>query len=87
MLGSHHDQTDNFGLINRKYDESNVSDDSQWTKLATHIAALNDQAADERYHLLVLGRHGEGWHNRTETNYGTKAWDVCVLKISIEEDN
>ena len=45
----------------------------------THISTLNERAkSDERYHLLVLGRHGEGWHNVAEAKYGTKAWDVCT---------
>jgi len=45
----------------------------------THISSLNERAnSDERYHLLGLGRHGEGWHNVAEAKYGTKAWDVRI---------
>ena len=33
---------------------------------------------DVSYRLLFLGRHGEGYHNVAEDEYGTEAWDVRV---------
>lgn len=31
---------------------------------------------DVSYRLLFLGRHGDGYHNAAESEYGTEAWDV-----------
>ncbi|KAF2704942.1 phosphoglycerate mutase-like protein [Pleomassaria siparia CBS 279.74] len=81
----------NFGLINRAYPTDDDDDDdkttthnnnslskstSQWQRLATYINSLNSQcSSNERYTLLFLGRHGEGYHNAAETYLGTPAWN------------
>ncbi len=31
-----------------------------------------------RYKLLVMGRHGQGFHNAAESYYGTPAWNVSI---------
>jgi broad specificity phosphatase PhoE len=70
----------NFGLIDRSYpSDSSCPDRRQatgWQRLAHYIDTLNKKAKrDERYSLLFLGRHGEGYHNAAETFYGTPAWN------------
>jgi broad specificity phosphatase PhoE len=70
----------NFGLINRTYpsDSScpNRKQSTQWQRLAHYISTLNSKASrSERYVLLFLGRHGEGYHNAAETYFGTPAWN------------
>lgn len=40
---------------------------------------------DVSYRLLFLGRHGEGYHNVAEDEYGTEAWDVRFPSISISQ--
>ena len=75
----------NFGLIPRSYDtdtdpELAEKNTTQWQRFYHHINRLNEDCRrnnpDASYRLLVLGRHGEGWHNVAEEKYGTEMWDV-----------
>lgn len=72
-----------MGLINRTYptDEFFDSDGEkpQWERLVHWIDYLNGRCRNldrARYKLLVMGRHGQGWHNVAESYYGTPAWNV-----------
>jgi broad specificity phosphatase PhoE len=71
--------TQNFGLIDRAYDTDpslHGRNKSQWYRFGHQLHALNQAAPDgTRYVLAYIARHGEGWHNRAEKKYGTKAWD------------
>jgi len=61
---------------------------TQWQRLAHYIDTLNSEGPkgskgpkgpkgpkNERYSLLFMGRHGEGFHNAAETFFGTPAWN------------
>ncbi|OBT86125.1 hypothetical protein VE02_05402 [Pseudogymnoascus sp. 03VT05] len=70
----------NFGLIDQSYDSDASFDPegtkTQWERFENEVAALNiGSTADERYAVLYLGRHGEGYHNVAESSYGTPAWN------------
>lgn len=66
----------NFGLINRTYPSDAHKQATQWQRLAKYISSLNSKCKNnERYTLLFLGRHGEGYHNAAETYFGTPAWN------------
>ncbi|KAF2476780.1 phosphoglycerate mutase-like protein [Lindgomyces ingoldianus] len=70
----------NFGLIDRDYPTDSSCPDrkhsTQWQRLSHYISALNSHSrSNERYSLLFLGRHGEGFHNAAESFYGTPAWN------------
>lgn len=70
----------NFGLIERAYPTDSSCPDrgrsTQWQRLAHYIASLNrDVKRGERYSILFMGRHGEGYHNAAETYFGTPAWN------------
>lgn len=70
----------NFGLINQTYPSDSTCPDSKhatgWQRLAHYISRLNHLAPKtERYTLLFLGRHGEGYHNAAESFFGTPAWN------------
>ncbi|PVI02352.1 phosphoglycerate mutase-like protein [Periconia macrospinosa] len=73
----------NFGLINRTYPSDSSCPDrgkaTQWQKLNHYIDTLNHSPEtkknNERYVLLFLGRHGEGFHNAAESYFGTPAWN------------
>ncbi|KAF2264461.1 phosphoglycerate mutase-like protein [Lojkania enalia] len=67
----------NFGLIDRDYPHVKKQRHStQWERLAKYIKELNAKAKrNERYSLLFLGRHGEGFHNAAESYFGTPAWN------------
>ncbi|KAL6712377.1 putative phosphoglycerate mutase pmu1 [Coniothyrium glycines] len=70
----------NFGLINRTYPSDSTRPDkkqsTQWQRLAHYISTLNkDAKRNERYTLLFMGRHGEGYHNAAESYFGTPAWN------------
>ncbi|KAF2643515.1 phosphoglycerate mutase family protein [Massarina eburnea CBS 473.64] len=76
----------NFGLIDRSYPSDSACAGSrgsknatQWQKITHYITTLNNdydaKRNGERYALLFLGRHGEGYHNVAESYYGTPAWN------------
>ncbi|OAK94499.1 phosphoglycerate mutase-like protein [Phaeosphaeriaceae sp. SRC1lsM3a] len=70
----------NFGLINRTYPSDSTcptdAKQTQWQRLAHYIDTLNKKASkSDRYVLLFLARHGEGFHNAAETYFGTPAWN------------
>ena len=71
-------QTNDFGLIPRHaVDSPDNASILAWEDFAKHVAELNSTAfRNERFCVLFLGRHGEGWHNVGEAKYGTVAWDV-----------
>jgi len=44
------------------------------------VDKLNEHSApDEQYKVLYFGRHGEGYHNVAEAQYGREAWDVSIV--------
>jgi broad specificity phosphatase PhoE len=70
----------NFGLIERSYPSDSSYPDckhaTQWQRLSHYISTLNKKGKKtERYSLLFLGRHGEGFHNVAESSLGTPAWN------------
>lgn len=70
---------ENFGLIERKYPSDKAypgRGPTSWQRLNYYIETLNRKANKaDRYALLFLGRHGEGYHNAAETYFGTPAWN------------
>ncbi|KAK7538880.1 phosphoglycerate mutase [Phyllosticta citricarpa] len=76
----------NLGLINRTYPTDDSYDPSgkktQWERFAHYVSSLNANAAsNEQYKVLIMGRHGEGYHNVAESFYGTPAWD-CYWSLA-----
>ncbi len=71
--------TTNLGLMDRLYGTDlfvRHDNPSQWQRFAHKLQALNQEAPDgTRYILVYMARHGEGWHNKAESKYGTKDWD------------
>ncbi|KAH7055597.1 phosphoglycerate mutase [Macrophomina phaseolina] len=70
----------NLGLINRTYTTDASFDPTgkktQWERFAHYVSELNRNAsANVQYKVLIMGRHGEGYHNVAESYYGTPAWD------------
>ncbi|KAJ3056957.1 hypothetical protein HK097_002335 [Rhizophlyctis rosea] len=77
----------NFGLIDRAYDSDAEFDPngekSQWQRFAHHIGELNKNSdASTEYKVLLMARHGEGWHNAAESYYGTPAWNCYWGQLS-----
>lgn len=80
----------NFGLIPRAYDSDtdaeikNQENTTQWQRFEHHLRQMNRNShPDVSYRLLFLGRHGEGYHNVAEDEYGTEAWDVRSLNPNL----
>lgn len=78
-----------FGLINRAYDTDDEYDPNyrktQWQRFQHQVFRLNQQSGrNVQYKVLYMGRHGEGLHNVAESFYGTPAWDVSLLVLSME---
>ncbi|KAI9162911.1 putative phosphoglycerate mutase [Paramyrothecium foliicola] len=72
----------NFGLLNRTYATDASFDPegtkTQWQRFERWVDYLNGHCRNDgsfRYKVLVMGRHGEGWHNAAESFYGTPAWN------------
>jgi broad specificity phosphatase PhoE len=79
--------TSNFGLIPRSYPSDDSCPDrrraTQWQKLAHYISTLNQHSRhkNDRYALLFLGRHGQGFHNAAESYFGTPAWNCYYSEL------
>ncbi|KAF2087678.1 phosphoglycerate mutase family protein [Saccharata proteae CBS 121410] len=72
--------TVNLGLINRTYPTDATYDvhgtKTQWQRFAHYVHTLNAEARPHvQYKVLIMGRHGEGYHNVAESFYGTPAWN------------
>ncbi|SOV04809.1 related to PMU1 - putative phosphomutase [Ustilago sp. UG-2017a] len=64
----------NFGL----------RENTTWADLTRTLSQLNLDGAlhdGSSYKLLFAGRHGQGYHNVAESQYGTPAWDATWSKI------
>lgn len=85
MLQAEH----NLGLIDREYPTDKKFDPNgskpQWQRFGYWLSYLNSKCNKDdntKFKLLVLGRHGQGYHNVAESYYGTPAWNVsCPLTI------
>ncbi|PNY29543.1 Phosphomutase-like protein 3 [Tolypocladium capitatum] len=78
----------NFGLLNRTYPTDGDSDaegcETQWQRFARWVDYLNadcHRSESVRYKVLVMGRHGQGWHNAAESYYGTPAWNCYWAEL------
>ncbi|KAM3460660.1 hypothetical protein NHJ6243_005716 [Beauveria neobassiana] len=78
----------NLGLIERSYptDKSYDSDGikTQWQRFALWVAHLNNNCHKDsgvRFKVLVMGRHGQGYHNAAESYYGTPAWNCYWAEL------
>ncbi|KAM3546357.1 hypothetical protein ARSEF1564_000632 [Beauveria bassiana] len=79
----------NLGLIERSYptDKSFDSDGTktQWQRFARWVAHLNNNNCHKdssvRFKVLVMGRHGQGYHNAAESYYGTPAWNCYWAEL------
>ncbi|POR33870.1 Phosphomutase-like protein 3 [Tolypocladium paradoxum] len=78
----------NFGLLNRTYPTDHSLDahnsKTQWQRFARWVAYLNASCRKRdsvRYKVLVMGRHGQGWHNAAESYYGTPAWNCYWAEL------
>ena len=75
----------NFGLLNRTYPTDGTFDacsfTTQWERFARWVDYLNShcrRSESVRFKVLVMGRHGQGYHNAAESYYGTPAWNVSL---------
>jgi len=76
----------NFGLINYTYANDTAYDShhnkTQWQRFTHQVAQLNcDAPYNVQYQVLYIGRHSEGYHNATQTYYGTPAWNCYYSKL------
>lgn len=80
-----------LGLLAREYEsdsaKTSVQSESQWDRLARYVKHLNDGSSKSvQYKVLILGRHGEGWHNVAEKKYGTKEWEASWSLLEGNDD-
>lgn len=67
----------NFGLC----------ENTTWSELTRTLSQLNVDGAfhdGSSYKLLFAGRHGQGFHNVAETEYGTTVWDSYWSKLTTD---
>ncbi|KAF4550364.1 Histidine phosphatase-like protein 5 [Elsinoe fawcettii] len=75
--------TRDFGLIAASHKTTLTT---PWTRFKEALHDLNVNAPPSAtYHFILLGRHGQGWHNVGEAKYGTKAWDDHFSKLDSSE--
>jgi broad specificity phosphatase PhoE len=56
-----------------------------WPQVYTQLIAA-ESIKGQPYRLVLLGRHGEGFHNVAEAKYGTHAWDEVWSKLNGSSD-
>ncbi|KAJ6437268.1 phosphoglycerate mutase [Purpureocillium lavendulum] len=57
---------------------------TQWQRFKRWVDYLNSNCRNDgrtRYKVLIMGRHGQGWHNAAETFYGTPAWNCYWAEL------
>ncbi|KAI1256316.1 hypothetical protein MGN70_001440 [Eutypa lata] len=70
----------NYGLIDRSYPTDGEFDrngeKTLWERFEYYVNRLNQDAdKNVQYKVLLMGRHGEGFHNAAESYFGTPAWN------------
>ncbi|KAL8286550.1 hypothetical protein RQP46_004567 [Phenoliferia psychrophenolica] len=71
--------SDSFGLIDKSK--------GRWKKFASRIHHLNKYAdEDTTYKVIYIARHGQGFHNVAETQYGTPLWN-CKYSLLTTDGN
>ncbi|KAI0164378.1 phosphoglycerate mutase-like protein [Hypoxylon sp. FL1284] len=70
-----------LGLINRTYETDAVFDPAgnktQWERLVYFVEHQNRLGQGKvQYKLIILIRHGQGYHNVKEAQVGRQAWDA-----------
>ncbi|TKX20877.1 hypothetical protein C1H76_6914 [Elsinoe australis] len=75
--------TKDLGLVAGTPDPiQGTTNSTPWHRFTRTLQRLNDEAPlNATYHLIYLGRHGQGWHNVAESKYGTQAWDDHFSKL------
>lgn len=62
------------------YFKENFGKLKPWPQIASEISELNKSSPDNVvYKLLLLGRHGQGYHNLVNIIYGDKEWNSTWL--------
>ncbi|SCV16800.1 related to Probable phosphomutase PMU1 [Nakaseomyces glabratus] len=60
--------------------------DDQFTTWKQLYQAIPKDTDTHSYKLLVLARHGEGYHNAAEARYGEKAWNEYWSKLEGDQE-
>lgn len=76
-----------FALTPRDYpsddDAGTTADRRPWARFTSHVEALNrDSPEHVSYKIMLLTRHGQGFHNLKNQEVGDAAWDVRRRAIS-----
>ncbi|ORY83026.1 histidine phosphatase superfamily [Protomyces lactucae-debilis] len=66
--------TDAFFTGNSSAAQFGLREASTWMSLLAKLSA-EESSSGQPHRLVLLGRHGQGYHNVAEAKYGTKAWD------------
>ncbi|KAG8935787.1 hypothetical protein FRC02_006337 [Tulasnella sp. 418] len=54
-----------------------------WSNLMAEVSRMNRESdSNIFYKVIYLGRHGQGYHNVAEANYGTEAWDSYWSRLN-----
>lgn len=57
-----------------------------WSTFFSNLTYLGLDDPDAMYKLVILGRHGEGFHNVAEAKYGSEEWDDYWSRQNCDED-
>ena len=61
-----------------------LKDTLTWDTFFGNLSYLAVDEPNSVYRLLLVGRHGEGYHNVAEAKYGTPAWDDKWSKLDCD---
>ncbi|CCE82817.1 Piso0_002567 [Millerozyma farinosa CBS 7064] len=69
------------------YLEEHLGRARSWQEIFAALKQLNAAAkSDERYKVLILARHGEGFHNVAHEKYGDASWNEHWSKLTGDGD-
>lgn len=73
-------ETDEFKF---NYLKEDFGKTKEWSEIFEQLDELNANAQDnEQYKVMFLARHGQGYHNLANAQYGQKAWDEKWSKLT-----
>ena len=70
------------GLDSTKYDHLELINHKNWKEL---YHAIPRNTKNRHYKLLILARHGQGYHNAAILRYGMEKWDAYWSLLSGDE--
>lgn len=75
-----------FFHVNSSLPHFGLRETYTWKSLLSNITGLNENETRKIYRLIVVGRHGQGFHNVGESKHGRAEWNDKWSKLNGDTD-